>query len=128
MSTHFPHLPRRQYAMLAVGIVLALLGAILAVFVLPDRADGATPAAGDTIGGPLHTELYPSGKYGYQVTAVDPAGNVSAKTAWRTVTMQKPPGRDHGEQPVPVVERARIRTGACRHLPHMRHAVTAPVP
>ncbi|MET0524343.1 MAG: Ig-like domain-containing protein, partial [Nocardioides sp.] len=29
-----------------------------------------------------------SGKYGYQVTAVDAAGNVSAKTAWRTVTMQ----------------------------------------
>lgn len=29
-----------------------------------------------------------TGKYGYQVTAVDGAGNVSAKTAWRTVTMQ----------------------------------------
>jgi hypothetical protein len=29
-----------------------------------------------------------TGKYGYQVTAVDAAGNVSAKTAWRTVTMQ----------------------------------------
>ena len=29
-----------------------------------------------------------AGKYGYQVTAVDQAGNVSAKTAWRTVTMQ----------------------------------------
>ena len=28
-----------------------------------------------------------AGKYGYQVTAVDGAGNVSAKTAWRTVTM-----------------------------------------
>ena len=28
-----------------------------------------------------------AGKYGYQVTAVDAAGNVSAKTAWRTVTM-----------------------------------------
>jgi hypothetical protein len=91
MSTHFPHfphLPRRQYAVLAVGIVLALLGAILAVFVLPGRADGATPATGDTIGGALHVQLYPPGKYGYQVTAVDPAGNVSAKTAWRTVTMQ----------------------------------------
>ncbi|MCW2797890.1 MAG: hypothetical protein JWM79_3387 [Nocardioides sp.] len=64
MSTHFPH---RQYAVLAIGIVLALLGAILAVLVLPHRADGAT--------------------YGYQVTTVDPPGNVSAKTARRTVTM-----------------------------------------
>jgi hypothetical protein len=29
-----------------------------------------------------------AGRYGYQVTAVDGAGNVSAKTAFRTVTMQ----------------------------------------
>lgn len=29
-----------------------------------------------------------AGRYGYQVTAVDAAGNVSAKTAWRTVTLQ----------------------------------------
>jgi hypothetical protein len=28
------------------------------------------------------------GRYGYQVSAVDGAGNVSAKTRWRTVTMQ----------------------------------------
>ncbi len=28
------------------------------------------------------------GKYGYQVTATDGAGNTSAKTAWRTVTLQ----------------------------------------
>ncbi len=28
-----------------------------------------------------------TGKYGYQVTAVDSAGNTSAKTAWRTVTL-----------------------------------------
>lgn len=29
-----------------------------------------------------------TGRYGYQVTAVDAAGNVSAKTGWRTVTLQ----------------------------------------
>ena len=29
-----------------------------------------------------------AGNYGYQVTAVDAAGNVSAKTGWRTVTLQ----------------------------------------
>ena len=41
-STHFPHLPRRhQYAVLALGIVLALVGAILALFVAADPADGA---------------------------------------------------------------------------------------
>lgn len=52
-----------------------------------------TVAAGVSPGVPTATWAYtfapPSaGRYGYQVTAADGAGNVSARTAWRTVTLQ----------------------------------------
>ena len=55
---------------------------------LHQRPDDARRSPGSTSTTWSYTFNPPAaGKYGYQVTAVDAAGNVSAKTAWRTVTL-----------------------------------------